>query len=156
MSGLLCLPRRMRVWSSPASGGPEVLKRVEEEMPQPGPEQARVKVLAAGVAYADVLMRRGLYPGVPPFPFAAGYDIVGDIGRILPHGKKATWYNVKTLVTNTRDGFAKTSSNCFSCYRRGKFSRWLQPGFRFASRLEPMKCWKSLKSRASSCCFRKE
>jgi NADPH:quinone reductase-like Zn-dependent oxidoreductase len=63
-------------------GGPEVLKWVEAELPQPGPEQARVKVLAAGVAFADVLMRRGLYPGVPPFPFAPGYDIVGDVDAV--------------------------------------------------------------------------
>ncbi|MGB7844144.1 MAG: medium chain dehydrogenase/reductase family protein [Candidatus Acidiferrum sp.] len=63
-------------------GGPEVLKWVEEELPVPGPGQVRVKVLAAGVAFADVLMRRGLYPRVPPFPFAPGYDILGDIDTV--------------------------------------------------------------------------
>ncbi len=30
-------------------GGPEVLKYVEEDLPEPGPGQVRVKVLAAGV-----------------------------------------------------------------------------------------------------------
>jgi NADPH:quinone reductase-like Zn-dependent oxidoreductase len=39
----------------------------------------RVRVLAAGVAFADVLMRHGLYPGTPRFPFTPGYDIVGEI-----------------------------------------------------------------------------
>ncbi|MGB9435387.1 MAG: medium chain dehydrogenase/reductase family protein [Candidatus Acidiferrum sp.] len=63
-------------------GGPEVLKRVEEELPEPAPGQVRVKVLAAGVAFADVLMRRGLYPGTPRFPFVPGYDIVGDIDAV--------------------------------------------------------------------------
>ena len=63
-------------------GGPEVLKWVEEELPEPGPGLVRVKVLAAGVAFADVLMRHGLYPGTPPFPFAPGYDVVGDIDAI--------------------------------------------------------------------------
>jgi NADPH:quinone reductase-like Zn-dependent oxidoreductase len=63
-------------------GGPEVLKWLEEDLPEPGPGQVRVKVLAAGVAFADVLMRRGLYPGVPAFPFAPGYDIVGDIAAV--------------------------------------------------------------------------
>jgi NADPH:quinone reductase-like Zn-dependent oxidoreductase len=63
-------------------GGPEVLRFVEEDLPQPGPGQVRVKVLAAGIAYADLLMRRGLYPQTPPFPFVPGYDIVGDIDAV--------------------------------------------------------------------------
>lgn len=65
-----------------AQGGPEVLKLVEDDLPTPGPGQVRVKNLASGVAYADVLMRHGLYPKTPPFPFAPGYDIVGDIDAL--------------------------------------------------------------------------
>jgi NADPH:quinone reductase-like Zn-dependent oxidoreductase len=60
-------------------GGPEVLKWVEEDLPKPLAGQVRVKILTAGVAFADVLMRRGLYPGTPKFPFAPGYDIVGEV-----------------------------------------------------------------------------
>ena len=63
-------------------GGPEVLKWVEEDLPAPAPGQVRVKVLATGVAYADILMRHGLYPGAPRFPFAPGYDVVGDIDAL--------------------------------------------------------------------------
>jgi NADPH:quinone reductase-like Zn-dependent oxidoreductase len=63
-------------------GGPEVLKLVEDDVPQPAAGEVRVKVLAAGVAYADILMRHGLYPNQPPFPFSPGYDIVGDIDEI--------------------------------------------------------------------------
>jgi NADPH2:quinone reductase len=65
-----------------ALGGPEVLKYVEEPLPEPGPGEVRVKILAAGVAYADVLMRRGLYPHSPPLPFTPGYDMVGDVDAI--------------------------------------------------------------------------
>jgi len=56
-----------------------VLQQVEEEMPSPPPGHVRVKVLATGIAFADILMRRGLYPGAPEFPFAPGYDIVGEV-----------------------------------------------------------------------------
>jgi len=63
-------------------GGPEVLQWVEDDVPAPGPGQVSVKILAAGVAYADILMRHGLYPGVPKFPFSPGYDIVGDIDAL--------------------------------------------------------------------------
>jgi NADPH:quinone reductase len=65
-----------------AQGGPEVLKLVEDDLPSPGPGEVRAKNLASGVAYADVLMRHGLYPNTPPFPFAPGYDIVGVIDAL--------------------------------------------------------------------------
>lgn len=65
-----------------ALGGPEVLKYIEEDLPEPGRAQVRVRVLAAGVSFADVLMRRGLYPGTPPPPFTPGYDLVGEIDAL--------------------------------------------------------------------------
>ncbi len=63
-------------------GGPEVFKWIEEDLPAPGNGEVRVKVIAAGVAFADILMRHGLYPGTPAFPFAPGYDIVGEIDAL--------------------------------------------------------------------------
>jgi NADPH2:quinone reductase len=69
-----------------ALGGPEVLKYVEEPLAEPGPGEVRVKILAAGVAYADVLMRRGLYPHTPPPPFTPGYDIVGEVDAVVVNG----------------------------------------------------------------------
>ena len=65
-----------------ARGGPEVLKLIEEDLPEPQAGQVRVRVLAAGVAFADILIRRGLYPGNPPFPLTPGYDIVGEIDAL--------------------------------------------------------------------------
>lgn len=66
-------------------GAPEVLQWVEEDLTDPAPGMVRVKTLATGVAYADILMRRGLYPDTPKFPFAPGYDIVGDIDALGPN-----------------------------------------------------------------------
>ena len=71
-------------------GGPDVLRMVEETLPEPGPGEVRVKIAATGVAFADVLMREGLYAGVPPFPFTPGYDIVGSVesgSKTLPAGQ---------------------------------------------------------------------
>lgn len=65
-------------------GGPEVLTLIDEPAPRPGPNQLRLRVLAAGVAFADVLMREGLYPGTPSYPFAPGYDVVGEIDAFGP------------------------------------------------------------------------
>lgn len=57
--------------------------REEDKLPKPFPGEARIRVQAAGVARADILMRRGRYPGdVPPYPYTPGYDIAGTIDTI--------------------------------------------------------------------------
>ena len=71
-------PKNLRVVIT-RQGGPEVLQLVEEEIPPVPPGHVGVKVFATGVAFADVLMRRGLYPKTPAFPFSPGYDIVGEV-----------------------------------------------------------------------------
>ncbi len=76
-------------------GGPQVLQVYEEELPEPGPNEVRVKILAAGVAFADVLMRHGKYPGLPHLPFTPGYDLVGTVEKC---GAEAKTYAVGTLV----------------------------------------------------------
>ncbi|HEY2351411.1 MAG TPA: medium chain dehydrogenase/reductase family protein [Candidatus Acidoferrum sp.] len=60
-------------------GGPEVLHVVADEVRDPGANEVRVRILACGVAFADVLMRRGLYSPVPPLPYSPGYDIAGVV-----------------------------------------------------------------------------
>jgi NADPH:quinone reductase-like Zn-dependent oxidoreductase len=60
-------------------GGPDVLRLQQDAIPQPRPGEVRVKVRAAGVAFADVLMREGMYPGTPKPPFTPGYDIAGVV-----------------------------------------------------------------------------
>jgi NADPH:quinone reductase-like Zn-dependent oxidoreductase len=62
-----------------ALGGPEVFKVTEDDIRDPGANELRIRILACGVAFADVLMRRGLYSGVPPLPYSPGYDIVGVV-----------------------------------------------------------------------------
>ncbi len=63
-------------------GGPEMLVVGEETVPEPGPGEVLVKVLASGVAFADVLCRRGSYPLMPKLPFTPGYDLVGLVEQL--------------------------------------------------------------------------
>src|SRR5215471_19608667 len=63
-------------------GGPEVLKVVEDDDPQPGPGEVRVRVLAAGVSFTDAQLRAGTYLGVPPPPFTPGYELVGEVEEL--------------------------------------------------------------------------
>jgi NADPH2:quinone reductase len=63
-------------------GGPEELRVVEEECPEPKDGEVRVKVLAAGVALPDVMMREGIHPETPRLPFTPGWDLVGVVDRL--------------------------------------------------------------------------
>ena len=65
-----------------AYGGPEVLKLIEESVPEPDSNQVRLKIIATGVAFADVLMRYGMYPNMPALPFSPGYDVVGVVDKV--------------------------------------------------------------------------
>lgn len=59
---------------------------MEREIPlaEPGPGEVRIRVLAAGINFADLLMRVGLYDTVPPRPFSPGFEIAGEITRVGP------------------------------------------------------------------------
>ena len=63
-------------------GGPDELRVVEEERPEPQDAEVRVRVLAAGVSLPDVLMREGVHPETPPLPFTPGWDLVGVVDRL--------------------------------------------------------------------------
>ena len=60
------------------SGGPDVLEFVDAPMPVAAAGQVVIRVEAVGVAFADVVMRLGLYPGVG-MPFTPGYEVVGTV-----------------------------------------------------------------------------
>jgi NADPH2:quinone reductase len=63
-------------------GGPEELRVVEEECPEPRHGEVRVRVLAAGVSLPDLMMREGIHPETPPVPFTPGWDLVGVVDRL--------------------------------------------------------------------------
>lgn len=65
-------------------GGVEVLEVVEDnQLPEPGPGQVRIKTMAAGVAFTDVMIRKGEYPDVKQDPpLTLGYDMVGTVEKL--------------------------------------------------------------------------
>ncbi|BFU93336.1 MAG: NADPH:quinone reductase [Nitrospira sp.] len=63
-------------------GGPEELRLVEEERPEPKCGEVRVKVQAAGVSLPDIMMREGIHPETPRLPFTLGWDLVGVVDRL--------------------------------------------------------------------------
>lgn len=56
---------------------------VQERLAPPcGPRQVRIAVRAAGVNFADVMARMGLYPDAPPLPAVVGYEVAGEIAEV--------------------------------------------------------------------------
>jgi NADPH2:quinone reductase len=75
----------------PRFGGPENLLLLEDELLEPRANEVRVKVLAAGVSFADILMREGVHPESMNrrTPFTPGWDVVGVVDKL--GDKVSTW-----------------------------------------------------------------
>ncbi len=70
-------------------GGPEVLVVREKPAPALPDGGVRVKVRAAGVNFADIMMRIGLYPEAGKPPFVPGYEFAGEVVEgALPKGTR--------------------------------------------------------------------
>jgi D-arabinose 1-dehydrogenase-like Zn-dependent alcohol dehydrogenase len=54
---------------------------VVREVPEPGPNEVRIKVQACGICHSDVLTKDGLIPGIE-YPRAPGHEVVGIIDAV--------------------------------------------------------------------------
>lgn len=63
-------------------GGPEVLSYEEVPTPEPGEDQALVKVQAIGVNYIEIYQRTGQYTGT--LPFTPGSEMAGVVEAVGP------------------------------------------------------------------------
>src|SRR5689334_21450355 len=75
---------RNRVVQLSGYGDPEKLEVIDAPLPTAGPGEVRVRVLASGLEYTDVLIRRHLYPQTMHRrpPFVLGYDLVGEVDEL--------------------------------------------------------------------------
>jgi NADPH:quinone reductase-like Zn-dependent oxidoreductase len=65
-------------------GAPDVLTVREVPTPAPGAGEVRIAVRAAGVNFADILARIGLYPDAPKPPLVVGYEVAGIVEALGP------------------------------------------------------------------------
>ncbi len=63
-------------------GPPAVLVERRVPLRDPKPDEVQLRVRAAGVNFADLLMRAGLYGTVPPRPYSPGFEIAGEVSRV--------------------------------------------------------------------------
>lgn len=61
------------------NGGPDAMRVEERPDLVPVKNQVLIRVKAAGLNFADILARQGLYPDGPPKPCVMGYEVSGII-----------------------------------------------------------------------------
>jgi len=72
----------MRALTITRYGLPEVLVVREAPDPVPGPGQVCIRVARAGLNFADVSARVGLYPDAPRPPMVMGYEVSGTVAAL--------------------------------------------------------------------------
>ncbi len=87
---------------------------VERDVPEPGPDQVRVKVEACGICHSDAFVKYGAYPGLA-LPRIPGHEIAGVID--------ALGADVAVWKAGDRVGVGWHGGHCFNCdaCRRGQF-----------------------------------
>ena len=94
-----------QVWIT-RRGGPDVLEVREAPDPRPGPGEVLVEVVAAGVNFADVMARMGLYPDAPPLPAVVGYEASGTVKELGPGAPADLKVGARVLVLTRFGGYS--------------------------------------------------
>ena len=80
----------MRQIVTTTTGGTDVLKVQQKPDPTPRDDQLVIRVRAAGLNFADILSRQGLYPDSPPKPVVMGYEVSGVVEAVTKHGSETS------------------------------------------------------------------
>jgi len=86
-------------------GGPDVLAVQERPDPALAAGQVRIEVAAAGINFADVMARMGLYQDAPPTPCVVGYEVAGTILE-LGEGVEGLFHGQRVLAGTQFGGYA--------------------------------------------------
>jgi NADPH2:quinone reductase len=88
----------MHAWRVPRFGSyKEVLHWEEVAKPEPGPQQAQIRVTGAGISFGMILKIAGKYQTKDPLPFTPGLEVVGVVeqaakGFPFPVGERVMGY----------------------------------------------------------------
>jgi NADPH:quinone reductase-like Zn-dependent oxidoreductase len=80
----------MRAIVTTRNGDVDVLKVESRPDPAPAKHEVLIRVKAAGLNFADILARQGLYPDAPPKPCVMGYEVSGIVEG-LGEGVDPSW-----------------------------------------------------------------
>jgi len=99
------------------NGDPDVFEIQELPTPSPGPGEVCIRVSKAGINFADILSRMGLYPGAPKPPFTPGMEVSGTIHEL---GPDVEGFEVgdRVVGSGTNGSYAEyTVSNCKGVFK---------------------------------------
>ncbi len=88
-------------------GGPEELVMVEVDLPDPGPDQVRIRQHAIGLNFIDIYFRTGLYPN--PLPHGIGSEAAGVV--------EAVGSNVRFLKEGDRVAYPQSPIGAYADVR---------------------------------------
>ena len=94
----------MKAWIQPALGVPPRLDTLPD--PVPGPGEVRVRVAAAGINFADLLMAEGRYQDRAEPPFVPGLELSGTVEALGP-GVAAPLPGTRVAAHVRRGAFAE-------------------------------------------------
>ena len=99
----------MRTATIVRPGPPDKAFEVRETpLPVLGAKDVNIRVRAAGVNFADVLARQGIYPDAPPFPCVVGYEVAGVVESIGSEIDPA-WQGKEVLALTDFGGYAEVA-----------------------------------------------
>jgi len=87
-------------------GGSENLRVDEVEKPTPGTDEVLIKTAAAGINYADTMLRQNKYMFSPELPFTLGFEVAGTIEAIGANVQHLT-IGQRVLATIRGGGYAE-------------------------------------------------
>lgn len=86
-------------------GGPQVLRPEPFDPEPPGPGEVQVEVAFAGINFAELLQRMGLYQAAPERPFVPGFEVSGTIAH-LGEGVRGLEVGQRVTVVTAFGGYA--------------------------------------------------
>ena len=119
------MPVQRTVWRLRRAGSLDELRRRDEFLPDPGPGEARVRVEAVGLNFADLFAAQGLYSATPRGSFVPGLECSGIIEALGPDGPAASGLAVgDRVIALTRFGAYATALNVGLAYLRAAPADW--------------------------------
>ncbi|MGJ8668882.1 MAG: synaptic vesicle VAT-1 family membrane protein [Oceanococcus sp.] len=95
-----------QIWI-PKAGEPEVLDLRQADDPAPAAGEMRIRVHAAGINFADIMGRLGIYPDLPPMPVVPGYEVSGQVDAVGA-GVDESWIGKEVLAMCRFGGYSDT------------------------------------------------
>ena len=119
------MPVERAVWRIPRAGSLGRLALCRETLAEPGPGEARVRVEAIGLNFADLFACQGLYSATPQGSFIPGLECAGTIKAIGPGFPRESGLRIgDRVVALTRFGAYATVLNVGAALLRRVPAGW--------------------------------